>query len=899
MINETVVQYFAAPFTYIFQLLEMTGTAVVIELFSLCVKTYVLILLSIKTSQKRISKPFILLSIILTSAMYVDITWIISLANELQLIYIDKITTLSLVLVGWACSIIQYAALAFFIRILISPQSTMNTKHKFIMFTSAVMCCLFIYFAINQPELRSITHYILTAGGAIYAMFLLIPRLIYTIASLRKKTLPKIAMQQAKLLLYLWIVPFAFFEFLQATFMILAPFELFKYPSAFMSVVSTIILSAGLLYSARRIVNIRFLNNEEHVQAKTSIPFVDQFQVLLGNLAQANTFANLETHIQIFLATSLAIPRTKTYVYARPIGDEKIGTQNNVITTTVESFFSLCKERPELLDMVRQAKVLIYDEIAYTNFYTQDKTQERIIAFLEEINADIFLPLYEQNNIIGYIIVERNARNELYNHVERDEFIILGRYVSNIVYLMQNKNLHALVEHEKRIHEYLHQVQQKEARYKESVSFFTGNKQDNIGIIFYKYRRFNFANEAAHKIITININTQQGHPLTKAIKDVVEQVELHQIPVHRLAKDAHNNPLALYGCVGFEHNNIIITAYTPGITDILNTQEVALLKDPTDWEYLLYLKTTQAGHIVNQLIPGRTKPLLDIRIQILKAALSKKAILIHAHSDDEELIAQTIQRITGEKMYTYTLHKDDNPADVATTLFGINSLFDTMTNRPLCEQYNNTGILYIKNIQYLNQELQKELNSLITYGQYKPYKSDHTLQANVRLICSSPSSFEESLFSKSLYLNLSENLITIPTLHTLTEMEFMALVDGIAENILQTQALKNMLELGKKDKSHILYDRPESLKALTQKIEAAIINKSKKNHVYTQTTLDPEYNITDPELLQAARLGKRALKDEKLMLLLWDKFRSQNKIATFLGVNRSSVNRRCKDFNLS
>ncbi|MDR3550270.1 MAG: hypothetical protein P4L31_02570 [Candidatus Babeliales bacterium] len=56
--------------------------------------------------------------------------------------------------------------------------------------------------------------------------------------------------------------------------------------------------------------------------------------------------------------------------------------------------------------------------------------------------------------------------------------------------------------------------------------------------------------------------------------------------------------------------------------------------------------------------------------------------------------------------------------------------------------------------------------------------------------------------------------------------------------------------------------------------------------------------ITDPQLIAASRLGKHALRDPQIMGLLWSKFNNQNKIATFLGVNRSSVNRRCKEYNL-
>jgi hypothetical protein len=56
--------------------------------------------------------------------------------------------------------------------------------------------------------------------------------------------------------------------------------------------------------------------------------------------------------------------------------------------------------------------------------------------------------------------------------------------------------------------------------------------------------------------------------------------------------------------------------------------------------------------------------------------------------------------------------------------------------------------------------------------------------------------------------------------------------------------------------------------------------------------------LAKEELVAAARLGKKALQDERVMVMLWNKFQNQNKISVFLGVNRSSVNRRCKEYNL-
>ncbi len=52
-------------------------------------------------------------------------------------------------------------------------------------------------------------------------------------------------------------------------------------------------------------------------------------------------------------------------------------------------------------------------------------------------------------------------------------------------------------------------------------------------------------------------------------------------------------------------------------------------------------------------------------------------------------------------------------------------------------------------------------------------------------------------------------------------------------------------------------------------------------------------------LQRAAQMGRAALTDEKLLRMLWSKLQNQNRIALFLGVNRSSVHRRCKELNIA
>ena len=131
------------------------------------------------------------------------------------------------------------------------------------------------------------------------------------------------------------------------------------------------------------------------------------------------------------------------------------------------------------------------------------------------------------------------------------------------------------------------------------------------------------------------------------------------------------------------------------------------------------------------------------------------------------------------------------------------------------------------------------------------------------------------------------------------EIELTDLAQGLAEQAIKTDDFKNLLDLNQKDKSKIIQSKPTSIQELKIRVQQLLMQKSKENNIEQEIHFDPAYDISDPDLVQAARLGKHALRDQRMMVMLWNKFQNQNKIAAFLGVNRSSVNRRCREYNLS
>jgi len=628
----------------------------------------------------------------------------------------------------------------------------------------------------------------------------------------------------------------------------------------------------------------------------------------LERLSGVTNFRELGHITQNFFKDTFGIASNKTRLYLRKMDAAEHKIHSNMIEdSTVSLVETFLVTHAHVIDCVmREEKILIYDEIDFTHFYHACEKSAVILKFLRVINADIFLPIYENEKLIAYIIIERHARVEkFYSNVERDELIVFGSYLGNIINLLQNKNFDVLIEQEQNLRTELYQKHQEIEQYKESIrSFLRKSKTKHIGILFYKNRQFSYGNQAAKELVDININQQHGHPFVQSLRHIVQQVESFKSPKTLFIKDAHDNPLVVSAVPHLEKNTIIITVSYPSISDTIK-HHIDLLKDPSEWDYLLYLQTTQSGKLINQLIPGSGSILLNFKIQLLKIALSKKAILLEMSEQDLQPMAEILHHISmRDDLHIMTLQGPSHNFDIAIALFGINPIFGVQDkqSKPLLEKLDNVGTLFIKNIHFLDMETQECLATFIRFGVYSLFKSDQKFTSNVRILCSSNKNLgllvQDGKFSKALFQELKSTIVTMPSLLTLPEDELHSLTEGFTQQALMSDALQHVLSLTDKEKHLFSHNRPISLQELKSRVQHLLIKKSKKNQIYQEVAFDPAYDITDPDLVEAARLGKKALQEPRIMVLLWNKFKNQNKIAFFLGVNRSSVNRRCKEYNL-
>ena len=877
---------------------------------ALILKSYIIFLLFRYPSQAATARSRFYLVIVLICSLIEDSVWLF-LASQKWAFPPAHHTAftpyvLFLIRISWAFAIIFYQSLSLFLESLLEQELLLTLRQKIFLFISSCFVLTFaiypltIFYEAKLPPFGNR----LQEAGTLYALFLLFGSTLFvTSKKLQSIKLPRLLKKQARLIKIV-LIPRLLTDLIQYYPFNFSPGLLTNnYP---IIGVSTLLLTAILFYCLRKIAGLRFLNFRSHVQASTKYNFIDDFKDVLEQLSKTTSVKELGHISQTFFREAFSIPIGRTTLYIRPVSTTNAhGSKIELarVETLTETFLS--NDSPELWQCINKVKILIYDEIDFNNFYSKNYADTAVLHFLDSIHADIFLPIYKNSTIIAYLIVDRYARiNEFYSHLDRDEMLVFASYLSNIINLLQNRNLDTLIHQEKELKEELYKKHQEINQYKESIrSFLKHQRSKEIGIIFYKQRRFTYGNQTARELVPINLNTQEGHPVSKSFRQLARQVEEYKSPQSCFIKDAQGARLVLAGVPSIEHNSVIITVCYPDVSDII-TKQLNLLKDPTKWDYLLYLETTKPGQLINQLIPSSSETLLNFKIALLQTSLSKKAILLEMPEQDLMPTVELLHHISmREHLQVLKVQGQPKNFELAIALFGINPIFGiNQQTKPLLEKLDGTGTLFIQNIHFLDIETQEHLAEYLKYGYYRIFKSDQKVMSNVRIICSTnqhlPTMVQEGSFLPALFDELKKTSLQLPSLLTLSENELYELAQGFSEQAIKTEDFKSLLELTQKDKTRLAQYRPVSLQELKLKVQQLLEIKSKKSNINQEIEFDPAYVTSDPELIQAARLGKHALRDQKTMVMLWNKFKNQNKIAAFLGVNRSSVNRRCRAYNL-
>lgn len=854
------------------------------------------------------------LSGVVLGSLISDFTWLIVLTRILLLPNFDNRVVIFFVRVAWGFTSLQYQSMSFLVYSLVERSIKLS-------FIQIILCAIsfifwtfftvtaFIDFNCISDINRNPLEYTAETLVSFYSLFiLLLPSLVAAWRYALEKKLPALLKQQFIILIKWLLMPQLVIDLLERfpSFAFYQPLSITG--SYTFSALSNIFITIALYFCAKKLIGLRFLTFKSHNPHSTAkLTFIHDFKYILHRLSAVTTIEELSHITQTFFKETLSIPFNKTKLFIRKteVAGQTVPSPLNMEPSSLVDAF-LEQNQNILLSALKESPVLIYDEIAFTNFYNATPAQTTILQFLDALNADLFLPLFESHTLTGYVIIERHARgNVFYTNVERDEMIVFAAYLGAIMNIIKNKSLELLIEREQQLknslYEKIHEIEQ----FKESIrSFLRNNKNHQIGVITYNGRQFTLANAAAKEMISINPNSAEGHPITTALKRIASLVEEYKMPQQGSITDESGNTLVVHGMPHLDRTMVILTLAHPTISDII-TNHASQLKDPSDWDYLLYLETTKSGRLINTLIPSSSPVFLHFKIQLLKASLSTKAILIDASAEDLETMVELLHHISmREALHTITLEKPITDSSMAVRLFGINPLLaDGKTEQQsILAQCGTESTLFIHNIHYLDLDSQEYLAHFIRYGVFRIYKSDRKVPSAARIVCATDRDLyllvQNGTFSRALYDELRHSTITVPSLITIPEEELYTLVDGYSGQALSNDTFEQLLTLSERDKAKINHARPNSLETLKSRVQQLMIAKSKKHNIQDEHQFNPAYSLTDPDLMQAKLLGKKALRDRKVMIMLWHKLKNQSDIAKFLNVDRSSVWRRCKEFNL-
>ena len=880
---------------------EIVACIISIIIGFLLIKTYIR---HNEFTQKHTHAFYFLLIVIFGMAMG-NISWIMQYSHELSFISINYKYVQAIIIATWIISFVQYQSFGLFLENLLEKKFTFRWYQKLFVVIDIIFFPIFIHITTlsmyNQTSF--ISNDIMYQFASLYRVFIIIPSIITVLIKLHYKNIPIIVKKQLTIFLQYIMIPLLFFEFVQYA-PIFGPQGSHADISGIIATLSTIFMTIAIIFCSMHVTRFRFLNFSNKVQDRSQTSLTGSFKNTVEQLSLAKTPQELIFITQVFFKENFQIAPENVCLNFRNNQEScslTDGTSCLAINNAIESFIN---NDFEAVNLLKQYRILVADEVMFDSYYSTDEYQHTLSTLLTKISSEIFLPMYDKNTIIAYLTINRSNTHKFYSIAEQNKIVIFGTFLASAINIMHNSNILTILQESKKVKEDLYLKHQEINQYKESIKSLLKQKTNaQIGVLFYKNGKFSLGNETAQKLLPINLNHQTKHPMTVTIAKLAEQVESFRTTQSRFLYDNNSKQLMVTGIPHLDHNGgVILTVHYPDTSDIIKTQ-MDQLQDPSQIDYLLYLETTKSGKLINQIIPSNSEILLNFKIKLLEISLSKKATLLQSHSDDLISIVEIIHHISlRNSLHILDLKPTTSNHDLAIKLFGLNPVLMQEQEESLLKRLDRNGTLFIKNIELLDLETQNKLAQFIKYGIFTMVKSEQKISSDVRIICSMSQNpqvlMDQNKLSVLLYKELSATTLTLPSLLTMDEQELQELIDGFACQAIEESNFTTLLQISKKDKEQLIDRRPASLQEFKSKIQYLIAQKSKDNHIFHETHFDPEFNVTNPKLLKAANLGKHALKDSEIMSMLWQQFQCQSKIAQFLGVNRSSVNRRCKEYNL-
>lgn len=886
------------------------------------------------------------LFLVLASRLVIDLGWIFAFAEGTPFDPFSSPFYFAFIKIGWLCVIIQHSMLALFFRRLIKPfgHSAFTWDCLVVGFMSvAFFLTQFVFILKNATFGWQDTTWSELNWYRVITVYCFVP-LIFAVYHLKQaiavNELPGILKTQLKVFMSYMLMPYFVLEAISLVLFVIKRSDLtYPYVLYWSIGFSTLMITGGLYFCARQLLRLRFLNMDSEVKLQYGLESIGYIAAGIRHLMKARTIEQLKQSTVTLFNRAFEVSANDVAIHICPSeldGQMQDLLNNESVPDQAASHVHktlICKknchpsssesqadnvELPtgSLSAYIAQGKILIRDDLEFNHFYQPEEQLKQAIEFLNILDADVFLPLYDRLRVMGYVLVKRGARaGKLFSVTEKLQLIAWSAYLDHFAHIVRYANFEIITCRKKDLVDTAYSQIMQLQHYRESIKYFErygdtdsqdrkdeGSALAERGTLLYKNRSLTQISKTAQELIGVDIAKNPIHSLTKALKGLGQAVERMQSTQVMTIRNEKREKLIVAGIRRGridEQDSVTLLVSRPTPFDVLpHTLEAA---SPLGRAYGLYLETTKAGKAINELIPSATKTFSHFKAGVLKAGLSKKALLVDLPVKDLVPTIEVIHRISMRaQLHVLRMSQPEKGYDVALKLFGMNPILMTMPEPPLLQQLGTMDTLFIENVHLLSAATQERLAELVEFGFFRPLKSDVKIYSNVRVIFSTPHNLQllahDGRFSPLLAKELVANRLYFPSLINIPVEELYEAIDEYACQVIKNKDLAptGEFEVGLRD--CLLEQYPASLYELKGEVEALLLNKKRKKVVYDEDRLAS--TRTEQAVDRALQLGKNALKDMRVMSVLWKKFKNHSHIATLLGVHRSSVLKRCKEYNL-
>jgi hypothetical protein len=809
----------------------------------------------------------------------------------------------------WLLFIVEYYSIARCLGAL-TPRSTF-TKLWIpiiqIVGISSISYILYImigHYHILAPEARQ-TEFILLGWLFRILILVLVPLIVNATLLYRDKNLPIILRKQLLFMAYGLIVPYVVGDIFSTNFF-------WSYIPALGKVIRSYTACAlwglvqpfRLYYFSNAMLRLRFLNLAKQVQAPRQYNFIEEFNLVLKRLKDVASPTELQQEARSFFKQAFGINSRLVHIDIFP---REAGVPPLLVADRITAIHERVRYFFDEDEIGKKVTTLARHDVEFDAFDKNARQEaNQTLAFLETIDADICIAIRSKQQTIGYIIIDHQEdKPPIINNVELAQMRVFAEYAGIVMDQLRSKSFEAI---ERLVHEQYQEIvlrhRQKEYYKETALTLLRQMSDTEVAVVSYRKNRLHFASPASTQMLELISLADTSIQQVRQLMHVADEACRTQQEQSSVIQSALSQRPFLCTALPDKDLTTALIVIRPQPLRLDAQQMLHSASEPSRWDYGLHLETTQVGAHIKAAFPGTTEFFTKLQQDFLRIGLSQQVIFLNAPSDDLANCVSLLKEIgCAHQMLSMPLKEKEQEQEYARELFGVNQLIEPDAPPGIFPRLKDTGLLYIHNIQLLSAPTQNLLAELIKHKWYQPLHSKKKNMCATRIICCAPVEpeqlLDETLFTAELGALLKQACLTIPSPALLAPTDRLSLIQGMELQIWESLNDKHAQRLSSTQHTLLLENPALSFTQLRLAVEELFTSRlaQEEKGVLAAVQADDRRLLT-PEIIGILRLGKHALKERKCLQKLVEVFKHQTKIAEMLGVNKSSVSRRCKEFGL-